>query len=141
MSTPIRRSLYGVMAGDTTLNGLLGAPASGYVHAIYHAEIPQDASYPAVVFSKVSGVPVEAYADPDAIDNDIWLIKAIDRNSTADIAESIAARVISLINDVTLSISGAVCVYLRRQSDVEFTELVEGITFFHVGSQFRLVTS
>ena len=141
MTTPMRRALYGAMAGDTTLNGLLGAPASGYAHAIYHAEIPADGSFPSVVFSKSAGTPTEAFHDPSAFENDVWLIKAVDENRSADIAESVADRVITLLNDAALSIAGSVLVYLRRQSDVEYAELVQGVTYFHVGSLFRVVTS
>jgi hypothetical protein len=30
MSTAVRRALYGKLAGDTTLNNLLGTPATNY---------------------------------------------------------------------------------------------------------------
>jgi hypothetical protein len=40
--------------------------------------------------------------DPDALEDDIWLVKGIDRGTTADTAEAIAARVKTLLNDATL---------------------------------------
>jgi hypothetical protein len=129
------------MAGDTTLNGLLGQPAAGYAHAIYHAQAPEDATFPSVIFFKSSGVPTETYGSPDAFDNDVWTIKAVDENSTATVAEEVAGRLITLLDDASLSISGSVLAYLRRQSDIEYAELVEGVTYHHVGSLFRLVTT
>lgn len=141
MSTPVRRALYGKMAGDTTLTNLLGSAAPGYSKAIYHQQAPATASFPCVVFSKSSGVPIEAFGDPSAFENDIWQIKAIDRNTTADGAEAISARLQTLLNDATLSISGGTLVYLRRQSDVEYPEVADGVTYQHVGSLYRLVTT
>lgn len=139
MSTPVRRALYGKLAGDTTLNNLLGTPAAGYSKAIYHQEAPQDADHPLVIFSKQSGVPTQAMSDPSAYETDIWLVKAVDRNTSADPAESVAARITALLNDASLSISGADTLYLRRQSDVEYSEVDRGQKYQHVGSLFRLI--
>lgn len=140
MSTPVRRAVYGKLAGDTTLNSILGAPAAGYSKSIYHQQAPAGAGFPYVLFQKQAGNPTEAFGDPSAIDTDVWLVKAVDRNSTADPAESAAARIIALLNDAALSISGATLLYLRRQSDVEYPELIDGQMYQHVGSLFRLVT-
>lgn len=139
MSTPVRRSLYGKLAGDVTLNALLGAPAAGYSKAIYHNLAPGDSNYPYVVFSKQSGVPTEAMGDPSALETDVWLVKVIDQNTSADPAEAAAARVQALLNDAALSISGATHLYLRRQSDVEYEEEDRGNRFQHVGALYRLV--
>jgi uncharacterized protein DUF3168 len=141
VSTPVRRALYGRLAGDTTLNGLLAAPAAGYSKAIYHDQAPAGAGFPFVVFGKQSGVPTEAMGDPSALENDVWLVKAVDRSTSADTAEAIQARVASTLNDASLSISGATHLYLRRQSDVEYPEVTDGVTYRHAGSLYRLVTT
>jgi hypothetical protein len=129
----------GKLAGDTTLNNLLGAPATGYSKAIYHQQAPAGAAFPYIIFNRQSGVPTEAFTDPSALETDVWLIKAIDRSTSADTAESIANRIQTLLNDATLSISGAAHLYLRRQSDVDYAEVDDGVTFKHAGSLFRLV--
>lgn len=139
MSTAVRRALYGRLASDTTLNNLLATPATGFSKAIYHQQAPANASFPFVIFNRQSGVPTEAMADPSALDTDIWLVKAVDRNTSADTAESISARVQTLLNDATLSISGATHLYLRRQSDVEYAEEANGVSYKHSGSLYRLV--
>jgi hypothetical protein len=141
VSTAIRRSIYGKLAGDTTLNNLLGTPASGYSKAIYYQLAPAGAAYPYVIFSKQAGTPMEAFGDPDALDTDVWLVKGIDRAVSADTAEAIQDRVKTLLNDASLSISGATLTYLRRQSDVEYSETDQGAEYKHAGSLYRLVTS
>jgi hypothetical protein len=140
MSTPIRRALYGRLAGDTTLNNLLGAPPSGYSKSIYFQQAPATAAFPFVVFQKTSGVPTETFTVPAFMNGDLWLVKAVARDTTADRAESIADRFITLLNDASLSISGASLLYLRRQSDVEYPEVSDGVLFHHCGAYFRLVT-
>ena len=139
MSTPVRRALYGKLAGDTTLNNLLGTPPSGYSKSIYYQHAPEGAAYPLVVFSKQAGTPTEAFADPSAYESDVWMVKAIDRDTTADDAEAIQARVAVLLNDATLSISGATHLYLRRQSDIDYSEVTSGVVYQHAGSLYRLV--
>lgn len=141
MSTATRRALYGKLAGDTTLNNLLGAPVTGYSKSIYYQQAPAGAAYPYIVFNKQAGNPTEAFGQPSAFENDVWLVKAIDQDATADDAEAIQARVMALLNDTTLSISGKTLCYLRRQSDVEYVEVDEGTAYRHAGSLYRLVTT
>lgn len=142
MSTPVQRALYGKLAGDTTLNALLATPnIAGFPKSIYYEEAPAGAAYPYIIFNQQSGVPTEAFTDPSALETDVWLVKAVDRNTTADVAESIRARCVVLLNDTTLSISGASLLYLRRRSDVRYPENTDGIQYRHAGSLFRLITT
>lgn len=139
MSTSVRRAVYGKLAGDTTLNNLLGAPAAGYSKAIYHDDAPANAAFPFVILAKQAGTPTEALQDPSAFETDIWLVKGVDQSDSADRAESIAARLNTLLNDTTLSISGGTLLYLRRQSDVEYPEMTDGVRYKHCGALYRLL--
>lgn len=141
MSKQTRRAIYGKLAGDTTLNAMLGAPADGYSKAIYHQQAPNDAAFPFVILQKVSGVPTEAFGDPSALENEVWLVKAVDRSTSADTADDVSARIAVLLNDAALSVSGTSLLYLRRQADVDYPEEIDGVMYVHAGSQFRLVTS
>jgi hypothetical protein len=86
MSTAVRRAIYGKLAGDTTLTNLLGTPATGFSKSIYHAQAPAGAGFPFIILNRQSGVPTETMGDPDALEDDIWLVKGIDRGTTADTA-------------------------------------------------------
>lgn len=141
MSTPTRRAIYGKLAGDTTLNNLLGTPATGYTKSIYYQVAPAKAAFPFVIFQKQSGNPTEAFGLPSAFENDVWLVKGVDKDSSADDAEAIASRIQALLNDASLSISGSTLLYLRRQSDVEYPEVTDGVTYRHAGALYRLVTA
>lgn len=141
MSTAVRRSLYGKLAGDTTLNNLLATPPPGWSKSIFYQLAPEGAHFPFVIINKQSGIPREAFGDPSALENTIWLVKAVDRADSADGAEAAAERIIALLNDTSLSISGASLLYLRRQSDVDYSEVDNGVVYRHAGSLFRLVTT
>jgi hypothetical protein len=141
MSTAVRRAIYGRMAGDTTLNALLGTPPTGYAKSIYHQEAPAGVGYPLVIFQRQTGRPTEAFGAPSAMENDVWLVKAVDHSTSADTAEAVAARIQVLLNDAALSISGASLLYLRRQSDIEYPEVTDGERYAHAGALYRLVTA
>lgn len=139
-TTATRRAIYGKLAGDSTLNALLATPPTGYGKNIFYEVAPQNAHFPYVVINKQSGVPAEAFGDPSAYETDFWLVKALDKDTSADDAEAIQERVKALLNDASISISGATLLYLRRQSDVDYSEVVEGVTYRHAGSLYRLVS-
>lgn len=147
--TATRRGIYGKLAGDTTLNNLLGTPAPDFAKSIYHQVAPDKANYPFVIFNRQAGTPSYAFTKPSALETDIWLVKAIDSDSedadagkqifSADRAESIAARINALLTDAALSISGAKLLSIRRQSDVDYEETEDGVSYRHCGSLYRLV--
>jgi hypothetical protein len=148
VSTATRRAIYGKLSGDSTLNNLLGTVAPGYTKSIYHGVAPDDAGFAYVLFNKQSGTPTEAFykydsssnRGPSAFDTDIWLVKGVDRAPSADRAESIADRIHALLNDGTgISISGGTLAYLRRESDVDYGEVIEGVQYRHAGALYRLV--
>lgn len=138
-TTTAKRGIYGKLAGDTTLNALLAAPPSGYSKSIFYGVAPDSASYPFVIFNKQDGRPTEAFGDPSAFETDVWMVKAVDRGASADVAESVQARAAALLNDAALSISGSTVMYLRRQSDMDYAVDEDGVVYHHAGSLYRLV--
>lgn len=136
----VRRALYGKLAGDTTLNNLLASPPAGRSKSIYYNYAPDAANFPFVVFQKQAGTPTYANASKPAYESDVWLVKAIDQNSTADRADAVADRLDDLLTDGTLSIAGGDTVmWLRRESDVVYEEVEDGQVFVHSGSLYRLI--
>lgn len=138
MSVAVRRAIYGKLAGDTTLNALLAGPPAGYSKSIYYQDAPQGAGFPFVLLSKQASTPSYAMT-ARTMDNDVWLIKGVDRADSADGADGIASRLDALLTDGALSISGRTKLYLRRESDVAYAEVIDGETYRHSGSLFRLI--
>lgn len=139
MSVAVRRALYGKLAGDGTLTGLLGTPPSGFSQSIYYQLAPQNAGHPFVIFQQQSGTPSYALGER-AYDNEIWLVKGVDKSTDADVVDAVASRLDALLTDGTISISGNTQLYLRRQSDLPaYAEVVDGARYLHAGALFRLV--
>lgn len=137
-TTAARRAIYGKLAGDSTLNALLGTPPAGWSKNIYYGQAPQSAPFPYVILSKSAGTPSYALAG-SPIENDIWLVKGVDRNEDTDPVESIAGRIDALLVDATLSISGKTSLYLRRVSDVDYPEATDGKRYVHSGATYRFM--
>jgi hypothetical protein len=45
----------------------------------------------------------------------------------------------ALLTDGVISISARTQLYLRRESDVDYGEVVDGVAYRHAGSLFRLM--
>lgn len=138
MSVATRRSIYGKLAGDTILNALLGTPATGFNKSIYYQQAAQGADFPYVIFNEMSETPRYAIG-AKAYDNDVWQVKAVDRNTDADPIDTIKSRLDALLTDGTISISGAVQLYLRAESGVVYSETEDGVQYLHAGWLFRLM--
>lgn len=143
MSVAVRRALYGKMAADVTLTGMLGPAPSGFAKSIYYQAAPDGAEFPYIIFNKQSGTPRYAIGER-AYDDDVWLIKGVIRSSgpggdSPDVADNIASRLDALLTDGTISISARTQLYLRRVSDVDFSEVSDGTLYRHAGSNFRLI--
>lgn len=145
MSQAVRRALYGKLAGDSTLTNLLASPPTGYAQNIWHQQAHDAADHPFVIFQKQSGTPRYALG-ARAYDNELWLVKGVVRKSDSaaqsadDVADAISSRLNALLTDGTISISGSTQLYLRRESDIEYTETSEGQPrILHAGALYRLM--
>lgn len=134
----VRRAIHGKLRGDTTLMALLATPPAGYSKSTFDDQAPEGAQYPYVIVGQSASTPRYAMSAL-AMDEDVWLIKGVDRNHTSDIADAIADRLDALLTDGSLSISGKTKLYLRRESAVRYPEVADGTLYRHSGHYFRLI--
>jgi hypothetical protein len=140
MSVATRRALYGKMAGDSALTTMLGTPATGYTQSIYHQDAPKGAGFPFIAFNLQAGSFTHAMQGGASIyEDDLWLIKGVDRAPSADIVDGIASRLEALLSDGLLTISGRTQMWLRPQQPIEYSEVTDGEMYRHSGRLFRLV--
>lgn len=138
MSVAVRRAIYGKLAGDTTLNNLLGSPPTGYSKSIYFEMAPDGAAFPYVIFARQAETPTYTLGSR-AFDEDVWLVKGVDRSDSADAVDNVAERLDALLTDGAISISGRTQLYLRRETGVSYPEESDGMVYRHHGSNFRLI--
>lgn len=128
----VREAIRAVLAGDAPLTQAISS-----ADAIYHRVAPANTSPVYITFSKQSGVPIWSMADH--MDRELWLVKAVGRESAAA-AEHVAELIDSVLTDAELNIAGRATLYLRRESDVDYGETDGGNQWHHVGGVYRLVT-
>lgn len=142
MSVATRRAIYGKLSGDTTLTSLLATPPTGVTKSIYYQVAAQGAEFPYVIFQKQAGTPSYALA-ANTFDNEVWMVKGVTKNPgpvyPSDPVETISSRLDALLTDGIISISGKVELYLRRESDLDYSEERSGVIYRHSGALFRLV--
>ncbi len=131
----VRRALWAKLNGEGSVTSLLSAPA-----AIYAEVAPPSANFPLIVFSKSAGTPRYAF-QARAFDTQVWLVKAVTRDGSADAGEDIAAAVDAALTNAVLTITDGTLLDLRRESDVAYAETEGDRLYRHRGAYFRLIAT
>lgn len=105
---------------------------------IYHAQAPQSATFPYVIFFKSSGTKVRAFQTPESFKRETWTIKAVARDSSAKEAEEVAGAIDSAFDGGTISVSGKTVADLNHTGDVDFIENDGDQRYYHVGGSYRI---
>ena len=134
MSLAVRQALY------TKLNATSGV-TSAVSTRIYHEQAPPDAAYPLVIFNKMAGTKTRAFSTPNAFNREVWLVKAVDRSTTSNTVDAIAAAVDTALDGGTISVSGKKLADLTHVGDVEYLEPVGDQTYRHSGQTFAVITT
>lgn len=134
MTTELRKSIYQKLTTTSTVSSKLATPTS-----VFHGQAPPDAAYPFIVFNKQGKSRDRAFAKTTAFENEVWLVKAVDRNSTSNRAESISEAVEAALTNAALTVSGATVEDIYPTGDVDYLEVDGDQTFRHHGVLFRVV--
>lgn len=131
-ANPVRLAIQSHLKADAGVSALVGS-------RIYFQYAPQKATYPLVVFHKQSGRP-RWTMQGDPVQSDLWTVKGVSRSDegAATEAESIAAAIDAALNDASLTITGRECLFLLRESDVDYGEDADGTTYRHCGAMYRV---
>ena len=136
MSTAIRKALYEKLTGTSAISAKLATPTS-----VFHGEAPADASYPFVIINKQSNRRTRAFGKVTAFEGEVWMVKAVDRNSTSNRAESISEAVQAALINGTLTVTGVTVEDIYPTGDVDDLETEGDQTYRHHGTLYRIVTT
>lgn len=126
-------AIHSKLTGDATLMAL----ATG---GVYHRLAPAGTSTPFVIFNLQTGDAT--YTQGRLATREMYyLIKGIDEGLSSKVAGQIDDRVIALLNDVMLTVSGYTMLHLRRSSDVEYVEVADGVSYQHVGGLYLVMVT
>ena len=131
---PVRQALYTKLSGTSAITSKVGS-------RIYHAQAPADAAYPYIIFNRQSGTKMRAFQEPEAFKREVWLVKAVDRNTTSNAAEDVALAVDAALDGGTLTVSGKTLADLHHISDVDYLEPSGDQQFRHHCANYAVVTT
>jgi hypothetical protein len=126
-------ALYTRLAADlgTLTLGTLGCTG------VYRFQAPQGSAEPYVIYQQQAGTDSYTFTARDGRSL-VYLVKVVDKASSGLRAAQIAERVEALLHDQPLSLTGWSTLRLRRESDVEYVEVDNGVTYQHYGALYRV---
>lgn len=125
------------LTADLGTAGTLGTLG---ITGVYRMQAPQGSVEPYVVYQQLAGVDSYTFNARDARSL-VYLVKVVDVGPSGLRAAQAAERIDVLLTDKGLSLSGFTNLRLRRESDVEYTEVDNGKTYQHYGALFRVDVS
>ncbi len=126
------KALREKLLADATLVAMLADPK-----AVWEDVAPQGSGHPFIVINLHTG-PKEFTFEGLAFDKPLYLIKAVDKSSSAVKAGDIAARVQVVLTDAMLNVAGRQHCYLRPENVVSYSEVEGSNTYRHRGDLYRL---
>jgi hypothetical protein len=136
VSTVIRQGIYEKLAATGGVTSLLATTTS-----IYHGQAPPNAAYPLIVFWKQNPKLRTRVFGGVAFESEVWMVKAVDRNTTSNAAEAISEAVSTTLTNGTITVSGRTLQDLFPTGDLDYLETDGDQTYRHHGVLYRVVTS
>ena len=107
--------------------------------AVYPGLPFKGASYPFIVVT-AQRAPVGDWAFQQvALEDAVYLVKAIDQNTSAKTVGEINALICASLNLASLTITGYTSLGINWLSDVQYDELDNGIVYQHEGGLYNLM--
>lgn len=135
MSLAIRRALYSKLTGTSSVSSKLATPTS-----VFHEEAPEGAAYPFVIIAQQAKTRRRAFAKSTAFEDEIWMVKAVDRNTTSDAVDQINEAAEAVLANGTLSVSGGTVEDIYPTANVEYIEQEGDQAWRHAGVLYRIVS-
>jgi hypothetical protein len=135
----IDTGLYTALNTDagTAMGTVTGSLNNLGATAVYNTIAPQTAALPYVVFSQQSGIG-EWVFDDRAWKSTLYLVKAVGQGHSAATPSALSDRFDTVLNDKPLTLTGWTCERIRREQDVKYAEVSEGVIYHHIGGLYRI---
>jgi len=128
----VDQALYEALTGDANIMNV--------VTGVYSAIAPPSATYPFIVFQEQSGTDDYVFARC-GWRNLVYLVKCIDKSPSAKRAGEVYDLINAALHDASLSVPGHAVLYIRRESDVKYAEVSNGVMYWHVGARYRITVA
>jgi hypothetical protein len=108
------------------------------VGGVFNMMAPEGASTPFVVFQAMSKVD-DYWSFTGRGGSALYMIKVVDESRWPKAAADVDTQVDSVMQDVSLSVTGHSLLYCRRESDIYLVEDQSGKVFQHIGGMYRII--
>lgn len=129
----LNQALYNKLKGDAALIALLAAGTA----SIFQRLAPENETTPYCIYQQQAGVAAYTLAGPSWTDF-VFTVKGITEGPSMQRAGQIQDRLEELLTNGELTVAGRDHLYLRREADVEYAEVVDGRRYNHAGADFRI---
>lgn len=128
----VRQALYERL-NHASITSLLTDGSAGIRHAVARPET----RFPFLLINRQSDTPILRFGGP-AFQNEVWLVKAVDRGTKSSVAEDIASAVADRLDFQQLTVSGASFMFMARLSGVDYVETEGDQHYRHHGALYRI---
>lgn len=122
----VREALSDHLGADGDLSDLVG-------EKIFHQQAPQGTKHPFVILHQQTGAPRWTFGG-EPVESKLWTVKAV--ALTSDEAEAVATAIDECLDGAMLP--GTQTLDVRRESDVNYAEPGDGVTYRHLGGLYRI---
>lgn len=130
-TTAVERWLYGLLAGDATLAGLVGDRIYAYV-------APLGAALPLVVFAQQAGTDVRVVGPGRLMAALLYQVRAVGPGPSAAVVAPVAARLDALLQGASGSVVDGVVLGCTREQPLSYVETEGGESYRHLGGIYRI---
>jgi hypothetical protein len=132
-SKEVRKAIYNKLNVSAVTGSLSQGSAS-----LVHSAASSGKTFPMLVFSRASSTPRARAFTGEQMEDDLWQVKVITKDSSSSVAEDVDYRAGTVLHHQPLNISGGQDLYLARESAIDYTEIIEGQQYRHHGHYYRL---
>ena len=137
MAATVRRAIVELLQADAPLMALLPS-----VESIYHQAAPQEdeegrGAFPFILIQKQGGTP--DYSFGSLHEDEEWLVRAVDRDDSADVVDELALEIDRVLHDGALDVDDYDTLWFRRLRDFEMSEMEPGAVIHHKGANYSLI--
>jgi hypothetical protein len=134
----VRQGIFQKLSATSAVTTHVGGTANP---RIFHDLAPPDAAYPLIIFSQSAGTKTRAFQTPEAFKREVWMVKAVDRSTSSNTADAIAAAVDAALGGGTITVAGKALADLAHVGDIQYVEPVGDQTFRHSGASYAVTTT
>ena len=106
---------------------------------VYPKLPPEGAEYPLITVMAQSAPAAERTFGRVAFEDAVYLVKAIDQDSSPKTAHDLNALIRTSLDRATITISGYTSLGISWERDIDYTEEFNGQTYQHEGGLYRLM--